>query len=137
MIHSQEGPSICHQPRTPSTRSWTPVMGGIGESLISAKQSPRDALPMVPFRKWAQDLDEAASKLSSERIAKDIPAAKIIEFVHAMEKASENTTVSSEALGGTVLTTTNIQRISKRMRELDPIGREAELWVTYWVRHGL
>ncbi|KAE9392424.1 acetyl-CoA synthetase-like protein [Gymnopus androsaceus JB14] len=125
----------------PRPVSWTSVMGAIRESLISAKHLSADALPMVPFQKWAQALEATATSLSldPERIANEIPAAKIMEFVRAMSKASDETTAEdSEALGGTVLKTTNILRMSRRMQELNPIGhQEAELWVGYWVQHGL
>ncbi|KAE9394513.1 NAD(P)-binding protein [Gymnopus androsaceus JB14] len=110
----------------PRPVSWTSVMGAMQESLISAKHLSTDALPMVPFRKWALALEDTASTLLSERIAKDIPAAKIIEFVRALAKASEETVEDSEALGGTVFKTTNIQRISRRIRELDPIGQHRQ-----------
>ncbi|KAE9382778.1 hypothetical protein BT96DRAFT_1027517 [Gymnopus androsaceus JB14] len=86
----------------PRPVSWTSVMRAMQESLISAKHLSKDALPMVPFRKWAQALEDTASTLLSERIAKDIPAAKIIEFVRALAKASDGTVEDSEALGGTV-----------------------------------
>lgn len=44
----------------------------------------------------------------------------------------------SESFEATVLNTASIQRISKSMRELVPIGRhDAERWVDYWVHHGI
>lgn len=59
--------------------------------------------------------------------------------MRTLAKAGQEMSEESEvALGGTVFDTTNIQRISGRMRELGPIGhREAETWVKYWVRQGL
>ncbi|KAE9392236.1 putative aminoadipate reductase [Gymnopus androsaceus JB14] len=108
----KEKPSFAINLVHPRPVSWSSVMGAMQKSLISAKHLSTDALPM--------------------------PAAKIIEFVRAMARASDETVEDSEALGGTVLKIVNIQRISRRMQELDPIGHcEAKLWVDYWVRHGL
>lgn len=43
-----------------------------------------------------------------------------------------------EAVGLTPLVTTNIQRISEKMRILTPIGAgDVDLWVRYWVGAGL
>jgi hypothetical protein len=59
-------------------------------------------------------------------------------MVRSFADASEGTAEGSEALGVTDLDTTNIQRISERMRELEPIGPQyAEFWVRYWAKHGL
>ncbi|KAJ3903245.1 hypothetical protein F5879DRAFT_165324 [Lentinula edodes] len=126
-------------------------MEAMRECLILAKHLPLDALPLVPFRKWTQALSDKALAAESgsngngvtpEKITlKEIPAAKILEFIRGMANSSEVKGTGegeSEALGGSIFGTENIQRISKRMRELAPIGRnDAGLWVKYWIQHGL
>ncbi|KAJ3994751.1 putative aminoadipate reductase [Lentinula boryana] len=134
----------------PHPVSWTSIMQVIREYLISAKQLPLDALPLVPFRDWMQVLSDKAAVIETaannvaagkEKITlKELPAAKIIDFMRAMAKSSEleRTWEDSEALGVSTFTTENIQRLSKRMATLEPIGRcEAELWVNYWMQCGL
>ncbi|KAJ4469195.1 putative aminoadipate reductase [Lentinula aciculospora] len=131
----------------PQPVSWTTVMEAIRAFLISVKGLPSDALPLVPFRNWVQALGDKVAQVgadndsASKNVAlRDLPAAKIIEFVRASAKSSdlEGTGEGTEALGVSIFGTANIRKISKRMRELEPIGpREAELWVKYWVQRGL
>ncbi|KAJ3731317.1 putative aminoadipate reductase [Lentinula guzmanii] len=134
----------------PHPVSWTSIMQVIREYLISAKQLPLDAIPLVPFRDWMQVLSDKAAVIETvannvaageEKITlKELPAAKIIDFMRAMAKSSEleRTWEDSEALGVSTFSTENIQRLSKRMATLEPIGRsEAKLWVNYWMQCGL
>ncbi|KAJ3983514.1 putative aminoadipate reductase [Lentinula detonsa] len=134
----------------PHPVSWTSIMQVIREYLISAKQLPLDALPLVPFRDWMQVLSDKAAFIETaannvaagkEKITlNDLPAAKIIDFMRAMAKSSEleRTWEDSEALGVSTFSTENIQRLSERMATLEPIGRsEAKLWVNYWMQCGL
>ncbi|KAJ3740213.1 putative aminoadipate reductase [Lentinula detonsa] len=134
----------------PHPVSWTSIMQVIREYLISAKQLPLEALPLVPFRDWMQVLSDKAAVIETaannvaagkEKITlKELPAAKIIDFMRAMAKSSEleRTWEDSEALGVSTFSTENIQRLSERMATLEPIGRsEAKLWVNYWIQCGL
>ncbi|KAJ3851387.1 putative aminoadipate reductase [Lentinula lateritia] len=148
---AKEDPPVAINLVHPQRVSWTVIMEAIRESLILAKHLPLDALPLVPFRNWTQALSDKAlvadSGSTGNGVApgkitlKEIPAAKILEFIRGMAKSSGVKGTGegeSEALGGSIFGTENIQRISKRMRELAPIGRhDVELWVKYWLQHGL
>ncbi|KIK55529.1 hypothetical protein GYMLUDRAFT_837603 [Collybiopsis luxurians FD-317 M1] len=122
----------------PHPVSWTSVMEAIRQSLISYKQLSSESLQLVPFQTWVSTLQKHAASASADKVVNEIPAMKIIEFLRAMGQRSEGENRNVEALGGTVLETENVQRFSERMKNLDHLGRpDAELWVKYWVRHGL
>ncbi|KAF5392669.1 hypothetical protein D9757_000930 [Collybiopsis confluens] len=48
---------------------WTTVMEAIRASLISCKQLPPEALPLVPFHEWVVALDEDSSSSSSSSLS--------------------------------------------------------------------
>ncbi|KAF9070475.1 putative aminoadipate reductase [Rhodocollybia butyracea] len=122
----------------PKPVSWTSVMGAIRESLISVKHLSSEALPLIAFKSWVKALADAGNA-SPERASNDLPAYKIMDFIHALSAATEGKNVGVEALGGTILETSNIQRLSKKInRDLNPLGRlDVELWVKYWVDRGM
>ncbi|KAJ3776028.1 putative aminoadipate reductase [Lentinula raphanica] len=134
----------------PHPVSWTSIMTAIRESLISAKELPVGALPLVPLHDWVQALSNKAADIGNQArlngsagkediTLNELPAAKIIDFMRAIaESSKKRADRNSEALGTAIFSTDNIQRLSKRMRNLEPIGHhEAELWVRYWVQCGL
>ncbi|KIK55489.1 hypothetical protein GYMLUDRAFT_99487 [Collybiopsis luxurians FD-317 M1] len=118
--------------------SWTSVMQAVLESLISQKRLPPGSLRLVPFQTWVATLEKYAASASADKMANEIPAMKIIEFLRAMGQRSEGKKENTEALGGTLFGTKNICHFSERMRDLGPLNSgDADLWIKYWIRHGL
>ncbi|KAF9060301.1 acetyl-CoA synthetase-like protein [Rhodocollybia butyracea] len=119
----------------PKPVSWTSTMSAIRESLISAKHLSPEALPLVPFQTWVKALEDAGNA-SPEIVSNELPAHKIIDFLRGATPASEGN-AEAEALG-TALGTSNIQRLSKKIKDLGPLGDvDADLWVKYWVNSGM
>ncbi|KAF9073069.1 hypothetical protein BDP27DRAFT_1289576 [Rhodocollybia butyracea] len=132
---AEENPPMAINLVHPHPVPWSSLMESIRESLIIAKHLPYDALRMVSFHKWLQALETASASATLETL-RDIPAAKIIEFLRTLGEFNEE--APETEVGGLSLATDHIQRISQQMRELEPIGsHEANLWVEYWVQHGI
>ncbi|GAW08556.1 Linear gramicidin synthase subunit D [Lentinula edodes] len=126
----------------PHPVTWNSVMEAIRVSLISAKGLSSKALRLVPFNEWYTMLKEADTRGPAEKTSIEIPATKIPDFigglVQANDRARKTGDNDTEAVGLTAMDTSNIQRISARMRDLEPIGmQDAELWVKYWVQCGM
>ncbi|KAJ3780134.1 hypothetical protein GGU10DRAFT_391349 [Lentinula aff. detonsa] len=138
----KESPPLTINLVHPYPTTWNSIMEAIRESLTQNKGLSSDALQLVPFNEWYAALREADARGPAERVASEMPATKIPEFIdslvesdkHAIEAVNPNV----EAIGMTALDTSNIQRISQRIRDLEPIGmKDAALWVKYWLQHGL
>ncbi|KAJ3842699.1 putative aminoadipate reductase [Lentinula raphanica] len=127
----------------PHPVTWESIMEAMRQSLISLKGLKSDALRLVTFQEWYATLREVAdARGSAVEVSNELPATKIPEFIGNMVEADAQAMKAGdpnfEATGLTPLDTSNIQRISERMRKLEPIGIEdTELWVKYWIQHGL
>ncbi|KAH7879221.1 uncharacterized protein C8R40DRAFT_1166466 [Lentinula edodes] len=126
--------------------SWTSVMEAIRKALKAAKNldDPK-ALPLVPLSEWVSALEKTVKNSSSpEKTSIELPASKILGFIQNMLQGDklvakyDGDLSTVEAAGLTSLDTSNARRISRRIRELEPIGLyDAEMWVRYWLKKGL
>ncbi|KAJ3994744.1 putative aminoadipate reductase [Lentinula boryana] len=139
---AKESPPLTINLVHPYPTTWNSIMEAIRESLTQNKGLSSNALQLVPFNEWYAALREADARGPAERIASEMPATKIPEFIDALVESDKHAIEAGdpnvEAIGMTALDTSNIQRISRRIRDLEPIGmKDAALWVKYWVQHGL
>jgi thioester reductase-like protein len=122
----------------PHPIAWSQMIRDVRSVIITVKNLDTDALPLVPFRTWAEALENFAGVAGIEN---EVPAAKIIDFFQRMAQEDERNKSGRkdvEAVGMTCLATDYIQRLSSRIHNLTPIsGRDAERWVRYWERSGL
>ncbi|KAF9064552.1 hypothetical protein BDP27DRAFT_1405295 [Rhodocollybia butyracea] len=114
---AEEDPPLAINLVHPHPVPWSSLMGSIRNALIIAKQLPSDALKMVPFPEWLQDLEQASANATFQTLV-EMPAAKITEFLRTV---SESNDLEGE-VGGATLATDHIQRISQQMRELGLLG---------------
>lgn len=58
----------------PHPVAWTSLMSTIRELLLSAKYLPSDALPLIPFQEWVDNLEKFA-------VTASVSPAKLVEIV--------------------------------------------------------
>ncbi|KAF9062745.1 hypothetical protein BDP27DRAFT_1427576 [Rhodocollybia butyracea] len=124
----------------PKPISWTSVMQHVRAALLEAKRLPPDALQLVPYSEWVSAVEQYARNPTETEMQK-VPAIKLLDFYklqvtadNALRKFEQKT---MESAGLTLLSTTNVQRLSQRTRNLDPLGSViVRKWVKYWVEGG-
>ncbi|KAE9383585.1 acetyl-CoA synthetase-like protein [Gymnopus androsaceus JB14] len=125
----------------PKSVSWTYVAQRIRTALIEEKHLSSDSLPLVPYYDWVDTIEKHA-KYPTEANAQTIPAVKLLDFYRlqssadiALRKSGETT---FESAGLTTLQTTNVERLSVRIRSLKPLDDTIiRKWVRYWIDAGL
>ncbi|KAF9072483.1 putative aminoadipate reductase [Rhodocollybia butyracea] len=137
---SQEPAPIAVNVVHPKPISWTSVMQHLRVALLEAKGLPPDALPLVPYSEWVSTVEQYARNPTETDMQK-MPALKLLDFYklqvtvdNALRKSGQSTT---ESAGLTPLSTTNVQRLSQRTRDLEPLdGAAVRTWVRYWIEAG-
>ncbi|KAJ3824337.1 acetyl-CoA synthetase-like protein [Lentinula raphanica] len=133
----------------PKPVPWTAVMENIRLALIEEKNLARDALPLVPYQDWIGAVEKQASASDkagepTDALAVNMPAVKLLEFYKqqavvddALRTRNDESTGTMESVGLTQLVTRNVQRLSEKMRALDPLNSELiRKWVKYWIAAG-
>ncbi|KAF9067129.1 putative aminoadipate reductase [Rhodocollybia butyracea] len=124
----------------PKPIPWTSVMQSLRAILIREKQLESNALRVVPFKQWLAKIEDYG-KAPTEEDLKNIPAIKLLDFfsgqVSVDESLKKDGLKGTESAGLTPLTTKNSQRLSARMRTLQPLDESLiEKWVKYWMAAG-
>ncbi|KAE9406898.1 acetyl-CoA synthetase-like protein [Gymnopus androsaceus JB14] len=125
----------------PKPVSWTYVIQSIRAALIEEKHLSSDSLPLIPYHDWVDTVERHANN-PTEADTQNIPAVKLLDFYRLQSNADDalrksgETTFESAAL--TPLKTTNVERLSKKIRTLEPLDDTiVRKWVRYWIDAGL
>lgn len=59
----------------PHPVAWTSLMSTIRESLLLAKHLPPNALPLIPFQEWIDNLGKLAATASSGKLVEIVSVA--------------------------------------------------------------
>jgi len=137
---SAERPPIAVNVVHPRSVPWTAVMQKLRTILIREKQLSSDALRIVPYKQWLAKVEDYA-KAPSEEDLKNLPGIKLVDFYRAQVSVDESLRKDglekAESAGLTPLTTKNAERLSERMRNLEPLDEPViEKWVKYWIAAG-
>ena len=93
-------------------------------------------LPMVPYEKWLQLLEQSGQDLSSDKeveVMRQNPALKILNFFLEVTKAS----ASPEAMGVPQMSVVEAQQAAPSLRQLSPLSvGDVMRWVSYWKKIG-
>ncbi|KIJ18039.1 hypothetical protein PAXINDRAFT_97557 [Paxillus involutus ATCC 200175] len=124
----------------PRPVEWVSLMKPISSALYR-KNLTSELLPLVPFAQWLTSLEERAADTSEDNIRR-VPAIKLLNFMQLLAQGDTATRQSdrsdAEAVGFTELATDVAQRVSKTMRNLEPLtSSDVEIWVDYWESAGM
>ncbi|KAE9396160.1 acetyl-CoA synthetase-like protein [Gymnopus androsaceus JB14] len=124
----------------PKPVSWTSVYESIRSALIQEKHLSSDSLPLVPYHEWV-DAVERHARNPTEKNTTNIPAVKLIDFYRLQSNVDDTLRNSGqstfESAGLTSLRTTNVEKLSKKMRTLQPLDDTiVKKWVSYWIDAG-
>ncbi|KAF9228211.1 acetyl-CoA synthetase-like protein [Gyrodon lividus] len=124
----------------PRPVKWVSLMKPIS-SVLYQKSLTSEPLPLVPFGEWVTRLEKCAANMSEDNIRR-LPAIKLLNFMRFL--AQEDTAIrqwdraDAEAAGFTDFAMDVAQRVSKTMRELEPLSpSDAARWVDYWESIGM
>ncbi|KAF9244919.1 putative aminoadipate reductase [Melanogaster broomeanus] len=131
---AEDKPPIAVNLVHPRPVEWVSLMKPISSALYQ-KNLTSEPLPLVPFDQWVTRLEKYAADASE-------PAIKLLDFFRAL--AQQDTMIrqsgrpDAEAVGFTDLMTDTAQRVSKTMRELEPLSpSDVKRWVDYWESVGM
>ncbi|KAE9396155.1 hypothetical protein BT96DRAFT_1021516 [Gymnopus androsaceus JB14] len=124
----------------PRPVSWTSFVESIRSALIQEKHLSSDSLPLVPYQEWVDAVEQHARN-PTEKDTQDIPALKLIDFYRLQSNVDDTLRNSGqstfESAGLTALRTTNVEKLSKKMRTLQPLDDTiVKKWVRYWIDAG-
>jgi len=136
---SDEQPPIALNIVHPRPVEWSTVMRDVRDALLAAKVSS-EALPLVPFGEWFEQL-EGRAKIADERDISVMPAIKLLSFFRMISSADATVRKSGrrdvEGGGFATFSTEKSQAASPTLNNLQQISTDdARQWVGYWSSKG-
>ncbi|KIJ18040.1 hypothetical protein PAXINDRAFT_9124 [Paxillus involutus ATCC 200175] len=130
---AEDEPSTAVNLVPPRPVEWASLMKPISSTLYQ-KNLTSELLPLVPFGQWATSLEKCAADTSEDNIRR-VPAIKLLNFMRSFgqeDTARRQDRSGAEAVGFTDFTTDVAQRVSRTMRELEPLSpSDVTSWVDY------
>jgi thioester reductase-like protein len=137
---AEEEPPIAVNLIHPRPVEWVSLMKPIS-SALHEKNLTLEPLLLVPFDEWVASLEKSAIDTSEVNL-RHVPAVKLLDFMRSLAQADtavrQSVQSGAEAVGFSGFATDIARRVSKTMRELEPLSSlDAMRWVDYWESVGM
>ncbi|KAH7882112.1 putative aminoadipate reductase [Phlebopus sp. FC_14] len=137
---AEEEPPIAVNLVHPHPVEWESLMKPISDALYQKKLT-KLPLPLLSFAEWLEMLEKYAAVPSEENIRR-VPAIKLLNFIRSLTQEDvairQSNRPGQEAAGFTSFATDVAQKVSRTMKELEPITPpDVTRWVDYWESAGM